>query len=75
MSAGVGDTMTKPTPSMLNAICQTTLLDDVFEEDTVTNDLQTYVAKRTGHEAGLLVVSGTMGKQVAFFHKAINSLT
>lgn len=57
--------MTKPTPSMLNAICQTTLSDDVFEEDTVTNDLQTYVAKRTGHEAGLLVMSGTMGNQVA----------
>ncbi len=57
--------MTKPTPSMLDAICQTTLLDDVFEEDTVTNDLQTYVAKRTGHEAGLLVMSGTMGNQVA----------
>ncbi|KAL4786248.1 pyridoxal phosphate-dependent transferase [Aspergillus varians] len=59
------DTMTKPTPSMLEAICQTTLLDDVFEEDPVTNDLQTYVAKRTNHEAALLVMSGTMGNQVA----------
>ncbi|KAI9374844.1 pyridoxal phosphate-dependent transferase [Aspergillus egyptiacus] len=59
------DTMTKPTPSMLEAICQTTLLDDVFEEDPVTNDLQSYVAKRTGHEAALLVMSGTMGNQVS----------
>ncbi|KAL3473332.1 pyridoxal phosphate-dependent transferase [Aspergillus californicus] len=59
------DTMTKPTPAMLEAICQTTLLDDVFEEDPVTNDLQSYVAKRTGHDASLLVMSGTMGNQVA----------
>ncbi|KAL4874040.1 hypothetical protein BDV12DRAFT_191909 [Aspergillus spectabilis] len=59
------DTMTKPTPSMLEAICQTTLLDDVFGEDPVTNDLQSSVAKRTGHEAALLVMSGTMGNQVA----------
>ncbi|KAL3467330.1 pyridoxal phosphate-dependent transferase [Aspergillus heterothallicus] len=59
------DTMTKPTPSMLEAICQTTLLDDVFEEDPVTNDLQSYVAKRSGHEASLLVMSGTMGNQVS----------
>ncbi|KAL2817446.1 pyridoxal phosphate-dependent transferase [Aspergillus cavernicola] len=59
------DTMTKPTPSMLEAICQTTLLDDVFEEDPVTNDLQSNVAKRTSHEAALLVMSGTMGNQVA----------
>lgn len=57
--------MTKPTPSMLEAICQTTLLDDVFEEDPVTNELQNYVAKRTNHEAALLVMSGTMGNQVA----------
>ncbi|THC94667.1 hypothetical protein EYZ11_005852 [Aspergillus tanneri] len=59
------DTMTKPTPSMLEAICQTTLLDDVFNEDPVTNDLQAYLAKRTSHEDALLVMSGTMGNQVA----------
>ncbi|KAL4892558.1 pyridoxal phosphate-dependent transferase [Aspergillus ambiguus] len=59
------DTMTKPTPSMLEAICQTTLLDDVFNEDPVTNDLQAYIAQRTGHEGALLVMSGTMGNQVA----------
>lgn len=57
--------MTKPTPSMLNAICQTTLLDDVFNEDPTTNDLQSYVAKITNHEYALLVLSGTMGNQVA----------
>lgn len=57
--------MTKPTLSMLDAICQTTLLDDVFNEDPVTNSLQKYVAERTGHEGALLVMSGTMGNQVA----------
>lgn len=61
----LGDTMTKPTLSMLKAITHTTLLDDVFEEDTTTNELQEYIAKRTNHEAGLLVMSGTMGNQVA----------
>ncbi|CAG8404932.1 unnamed protein product [Penicillium salamii] len=59
------DTMTKPTASMLEAICQTTLLDDVFNEDPVTNELQRYVAEITKHEASLLVLSGTMGNQVA----------
>ncbi|RAL04615.1 threonine aldolase GLY1 [Aspergillus ibericus CBS 121593] len=59
------DTMTKPTPAMLEAICQTTLLDDVFGEDPVTNDLEAYVAERTQHEKALLVMSGTMGNQVA----------
>ncbi|KAL1979904.1 hypothetical protein VTN96DRAFT_5011 [Rasamsonia emersonii] len=59
------DTMTKPTLSMLEAITHTTLLDDVFGEDPTTNSLQDYVAQRTGHESGLLVMSGTMGNQVA----------
>lgn len=57
--------MTKPTLSMLEAITQTTLLDDVFGEDPETNDLQEYVAKRTQHESALLVMSGTMGNQLA----------
>lgn len=50
---------------MLEAISQTTLLDDVFNEDPTTNDLQSYVASRTAHEDALLVFSGTMGNQVA----------
>ncbi|KAB8231973.1 hypothetical protein ETB97_004789 [Aspergillus alliaceus] len=59
------DTMTKPTMAMLEAISQSSLLDDVFGEDPVTNDLQAYVAQRTNHEDSLLVMSGTMGNQVA----------
>ncbi|GAM33945.1 hypothetical protein TCE0_013f01211 [Talaromyces pinophilus] len=59
------DTMTKPTVSMLEAITQASLLDDVFNEDPTTNSLQQYIADRTKHEAALLVMSGTMGNQVA----------
>ncbi|KAF9886114.1 hypothetical protein FE257_012049 [Aspergillus nanangensis] len=59
------DTITRPTESMLQAISRSTLSDDVFQEDQTTNSLQEYIAQRTGHDAGLLVLSGTMGNQVA----------
>lgn len=60
-----GDTQTTPTASMLEAIANTTLLDDVFEEDRTTIDLEAHCAALTGKEAGLLVLSGTMSNQVA----------
>jgi len=50
---------------MLNAIAGTTLLDDVFQEDPTTLGLESFVADLTNKEAGLLVLSGTMGNQVA----------
>ena len=50
---------------MLNAIASTTLLDDVFQEDPTTINLESFVADLTGKEAGLLVLSGTMGNQVS----------
>ncbi|KEF54320.1 threonine aldolase [Exophiala aquamarina CBS 119918] len=59
------DVMTTPTASMLDAISNTTLQDDVFLEDTTTIDLEAHVAALAGHEAALLVMSGTMGNQVA----------
>ncbi|KAI1369483.1 pyridoxal phosphate-dependent transferase [Xylaria arbuscula] len=59
------DTMTTPTAAMLTAIQMTTLLDDVFEEDPTTTDLEAHVAALAGKEAGLFVLSGTMGNQVA----------
>ncbi|TRX98200.1 hypothetical protein FHL15_000845 [Xylaria flabelliformis] len=59
------DTMTTPTLAMLNAIQTTTLLDDVFEEDPTTIELEAHVAALAGKEAGLFVLSGTMGNQVA----------
>ncbi|KAF4468173.1 threonine aldolase [Fusarium albosuccineum] len=59
------DVVTTPTPAMLQAIQSCSLLDDVFQEDPATNDLEAYVAERTGKEAGLFVLSGTMGNQLA----------
>ncbi|KXJ91995.1 threonine aldolase-like protein [Microdochium bolleyi] len=59
------DTMTTPTPAMLAAIHTATLLDDVMREDTTTASLEAHVAALTGKEAGLFVLSGTMGNQLA----------
>ncbi|KAL2270866.1 hypothetical protein VTJ83DRAFT_237 [Remersonia thermophila] len=70
-SAGAGgldlrsDVMTTPTPSMLAAIQACSLYDDVFREDATTADLERHCAALTGKEAGLFVLSGTMGNQVA----------
>ncbi|KEF60514.1 threonine aldolase [Exophiala aquamarina CBS 119918] len=59
------DTITTPNASMLHAIANTTLMDDVYVEDSTTNDLEAHIARLSGHEAALLVMSGTMGNQVA----------
>lgn len=50
---------------MLAAIASTTLGDDDFQQDSTTLDLEAWVADLTGKEAGLLVLSGTMGNQVS----------
>jgi len=50
---------------MLYAIATTTLLDDVFQEDPTTLSLESHLASLTQHEAALLVMSGTMGNQIA----------
>ncbi|KAK6958131.1 hypothetical protein Daesc_000925 [Daldinia eschscholtzii] len=59
------DIMTTPTPAMLFAVQQTTFLDDVYQEDTTTLDLEAHVASLTGKEDALFVLSGTMGNQVS----------
>ncbi|KFA63990.1 hypothetical protein S40285_05494 [Stachybotrys chlorohalonatus IBT 40285] len=59
------DTMTTPTAAMLEAIVTCTLRDDVFEEDDSTSSLERHVAELAGMEAGLFVLSGTMGNQLA----------
>jgi threonine aldolase len=59
------DVVTTPTTAMLNAIASTTLLDDVFQEDPTTTDLESFVAELSGKEASILVLSGTMGNQVS----------
>lgn len=59
------DVHTTPTTAMLQAIQGCTLLDDVFMEDPTTLALERFVAELTGKEDALLVLSGTMGNQVA----------
>jgi len=59
------DVVTTPTLSMLTAIQRSSLGDDVWKEDKTTLDLEAFVAELTGHEDGLLVMSGTMGNQVS----------
>jgi threonine aldolase len=57
--------VTTPTLSMLRAILETTLRDDVYQEDPTTSSLEQYIANLTGHEAGIFVLSGTMANQLA----------
>jgi threonine aldolase len=59
------DVHTTPTASMLQAIQQCSLLDDVTMEDPTTLSLERFVADLAGKEDALLVLSGTMGNQVA----------
>jgi len=59
------DTFTKPTASMLQMMFQTTVGDDVFNEDPTVNLLQSMMAEKFGMEAGLFCPSGTMTNQIA----------
>jgi threonine aldolase len=59
------DVHTTPTAAMLQAIQQCTLLDDVSMEDPTTLSLERFIADLAGKEDALLVLSGTMGNQVA----------
>jgi threonine aldolase len=59
------DTVTKPTPQMLEAMMQAEVGDDVYGEDTTVNKLQEYAANLFGMEAALFCPSGTMTNQIA----------
>jgi threonine aldolase len=59
------DTVTLPTPAMREAMYRAELGDDVYGEDPTVNRLEALAAERTGKEAGLFVVSGTMGNLTA----------
>src|SRR4030042_6904464 len=58
------DTVTLPSPAMREAMYQAELGDDVFGEDPTVNRLQELAAEMTGHEATLLVTSGTQANLV-----------
>ena len=59
------DTVTFPTPTMMNAIANSQLGDDVYVEDNDTIQLEKLAAKITDKEAALLVSSGTMGNLIS----------
>ncbi len=59
------DTVTKPSPAMLEAMLKAKVGDDVFGEDPTVNELESLAAKIFGMEAGLFCPSGTMTNQIA----------
>lgn len=59
------DTVTKPTEEMRRAMYEAEVGDDGYGEDPTVNLLEEKFAEILGKEAGLFLVSGTMGNQVA----------
>ena len=55
------DTVTRPTPAMRDAMARAEVGDDVYGEDPTVNRLEAMAAEQFGHEAALLVASGTQG--------------
>ncbi|MEZ1325038.1 low-specificity L-threonine aldolase [Pseudomonas fluorescens] len=54
------DTVTQPTPAMLDAMTAADTGDDVYGEDPTVNRLEAELAKRLGFAAALFVPTGTM---------------
>ncbi|MCO7571211.1 low-specificity L-threonine aldolase [Pseudomonas chlororaphis] len=59
------DTVTQPTPGMLDAMARARTGDDVYGEDTTVNQLEAELARRLGFAAALFVPSGTMSNLLA----------
>lgn len=59
------DTVTQPTPAMLEAMCRAPLGDDGLDGDPTVRQLEEVSAARFHKAAGLFVASGTMGNLVA----------
>lgn len=58
------DTITEPTEEMREAMARAKVGDDGREGDPTVRELEEYSAQLLGKEAGLFVVSGTMGNLV-----------
>ena len=61
----ISDTVTKPSPGMLEAMMTAEVGDDVFKNDPTVNKLEEKVALLFGREAALFFPSGTMANQTA----------
>ena len=59
------DTVTQPTPEMLDAMRSAPLGDDSRDGDPTVGKLEALAAARTAKEAAIFVPSGTMGNLVA----------
>jgi len=59
------DTVTRPTPAMLDAMFSAKTGDDVYEEDPSVNALEAKMADMFGMEAAIFCPSGTMTNQIA----------
>jgi threonine aldolase len=59
------DTVTQPTPAMLQAMMHARVGDDVFGEDPSINELEAMAAELFGKAAALYCPTGTMSNQVA----------
>ena len=61
------DTVTKPNPEMLQAMCSAPLGDDVLGDDPSVHALEEMIADIMGTETALFVPSGTMSNQIAIW--------
>lgn len=61
----ISDTVTKPTPEMLQYMFEAQVGDDVYKQDPTVIELENRIAKMFGMEAGLFFPSGTMANQTA----------
>ena len=59
------DTITRPTPAMLEAMLSAKVGDDVYKEDPTANKLEASLAHLFGMEAGLFFPTGSMANQAA----------
>lgn len=59
------DTVTRPSPAMLDAMVRAEVGDDVFGDDPTVIKLENTMAAMFGKEAALFCASGTMANQVA----------
>ena len=59
------DTITKPTPAMLDAMMQATVGDDVYKEDPTVNELERRIADYFGMDEALYFPTGSMTNQAA----------
>lgn len=59
------DTVTRPSPGMLEAMMSARVGDDVYGEDPTVRELEARLAQMFGQQAGLFCASGTMSNQIA----------